>query len=91
MLSHEAPAKAAEVLLYNLEGPYFAAKGGCVNSRTAQALMHMLDQHQPEKWVFGHYHVDKTFYVPGFKTEFICVGGIMNDNEQPHTYELDTK
>lgn len=90
VLSHEAPAKAGAVLLYDLVGPYFMAKGGCLNSRTAQALEAMLILHQPEKWVFGHYHVDKKFYVPGFDTEFICIGGIMNSGEQPHTYELET-
>ena len=91
VLSHEAPAKAANVLLANLMGPYFLAEGECANSRTAQALEAMLILHQPEKWVFGHYHVDKKFHVPGFDTEFICVGGIMGYAEHPHTYELDTK
>jgi hypothetical protein len=91
VLSHEAPAKAGETLLYNLIGPYFAMKGGCTQSPTAQMLQVMLENHQPEKWVFGHYHVDKKFYTPGFNTEFICVGGIMQDGEQPHSYELDTK
>ena len=91
VLSHEAPAIAGAVLLYDQMGPYFAAKGGCLTSRTAQALESMLDIHQPEKWIFGHYHVDKKFYVPKLATEFICIGGIMSDGEQPHTYELDTK
>lgn len=91
VLSHEAPAKAGTVLLSSLLGPYFLAKGGCAGSRTAQALQSMLEIHAPEKWIFGHYHVDKKFHVPVFDTEFICVGGIMKDGEQPHTYELDTK
>jgi hypothetical protein len=34
----------------------------------------MLEKHQPEKWFFGHYHVSKTFKVPGLKTEFRCLG-----------------
>jgi hypothetical protein len=91
VLSHEAPEKAAKVLLYDLQGPYFAAKLDCAMSRTSQALQAMLDLHQPEIHIFGHYHVDKHFHVPGYSTEFICIGGIMNDGEQPHTYELDTK
>lgn len=90
VLSHEAPAKAANVLLSNLLGPYFLAKGECANSRTAQALQSMLEFHAPEKWIFGHYHVDKTFRVPGFDTEFICLGGMMHHGEQPHTYKLET-
>src|ERR1700693_679215 len=52
VLSHEAPAKAANVLLASLLGPYFLAKGECANSRTGQALEAMLIMHQPEKWIF---------------------------------------
>ena len=91
VLSHETPEKAAKFLLYDLQGPYFAAKLDCAGSRTSQALQVMLNIHQPEKWIFGHYHVDKHFYLPHMDTEFICLGGIMNDGEQPHTYELETK
>jgi hypothetical protein len=91
VLSHEAPAKAANILLANLLGPYFLAKGGCANSRTAQALEAMLSIHAPEKWIFGHYHIDKEFHVPGFDTKFICLGGMMESGEQPHTYQLETK
>jgi len=91
VLSHEAPAKAANVLLADLIGPYFWAKGDCANSRTAQALEAMLVLHAPEKWIFGHYHVDKQFYTPGYHTQFTCLGGIMGHDEQPHTYQLDTK
>lgn len=90
VLSHEAPAKAAEVLLASLIGPYFNAKRDCANSRTAQALEAMMMLHQPEKWIFGHYHVDKTFHAPRYTTEFICLGGIMQPNERPHIYELKT-
>jgi hypothetical protein len=90
VISHEAPAKSGNVLLADLQGPYFAAKGGCVNSRTAQALESMLSFHQPEELVFGHYHVDKQFYVPGWSTKFTCVGGMMRSGEQPHIYVLET-
>jgi predicted phosphodiesterase len=90
VLSHDAPTLAGETLLHNLVGPYFAMKGGSPQSRTAQTMQIMLGQHQPEEWVFGHYHVDKTFYVPNCTTKFTCVGGILNDGEQPHTYELKT-
>lgn len=89
VLSHECPTKASAVLLANLGGPYFAAKGECSQSRTAQALQRMLEIHAPEKWIFGHYHIDKSFYTPGFTTEFVCVGGIMKSGELPHVYELN--
>lgn len=76
VVSHEAPQKVGAVLLADLIGPYFAAKGDCVQSRTAQALQSMLEFHQPEEWVFGHYHIDKTFrlHLPNLgKTKFTCV------------------
>jgi hypothetical protein len=90
VLSHEAPSKAGQVLLHGLMGDYFAAKADCGMSRTAQALQQMLDLHQPEEWVFGHYHIDKQIHVPNYSCKFTCVGGIMQDGEQPHTYELNT-
>ena len=83
VLSHEAPSKAAAVLLHGLAGTYFAAKGDCQHSRTAQAMQNMLDIHQPKEWVFGHYHIDHSFAVPFYDTKFTCVSEL-------HTYELNT-
>jgi len=82
-ISHEAPAKAAKFMLLSLDGAYFSAKLGCSMSRTAEALQAMLDIHQPDEWVFGHYHVNKTFYLPNCKTKFTCVAELS-------TYELET-
>jgi predicted phosphodiesterase len=94
VLSHEAPSEAAKNLLYTLlignKDSYFTEKLQCSMSRTSEALQYMLDRHQPEKWIFGHYHVDRKFAIPGCKTEFVCVGGIMTSGENPHTYELKT-
>lgn len=88
VLSHDAPAKAVETLLYDLVGPYFMAKQKGANSRTSQALQIMLDTHQPDEWVFGHFHVDKSFHTPGYDTKFRCVGGMMQAGEPPHAYML---
>lgn len=71
VVSHECPTIAAEYMLRDLIGPYFQAKRDCANSRTARAMQEMFDVHQPKYWVFGHYHVDKTFELKG--TEFRCV------------------
>ena len=94
VLSHEAPAKTASTLLYGMlvgnKDPYFTAKMDCSRSRTSEALQQMLDIHQPEQWIFGHYHVDLSFNTPGYTTKFRCVGGIMTSGEHPHTYELNT-
>jgi len=83
VLSHEAPSKAAAVLLHGLDGTYFAAKGDCQYSRTAQALQCMLDAHQPKEWVFGHYHINHSFATPFYDTKFTCVAELS-------TYELNT-
>jgi len=83
VLSHEAPSKAAAVLLHGLSGTYFAEKGDCQHSRTAQALQAMLDAHQPKIWVFGHYHFSHKFCVPFYDTQFVCI-------DELDTYELNT-
>jgi hypothetical protein len=91
VISHEAPSNAVKTLLYGLMGPYFAAKLSCSGSRTSEAMQQMLDIHQPERWCFGHYHVDKEFYIPKCNTKFNCIGGMMEPGEPPHTLVLDTK
>lgn len=82
VISHECPSKAGVAMLRALSGPYFAAKQDCCNSRTSQALQAMFDVHQPEQWVFGHYHVDADFDIGG-KTKFHCCAELS-------TYEVET-
>jgi hypothetical protein len=82
MLSHDCPEVVNKVLLYDLMGPYFLAKQACGVSRTCGALEAMLDAHQPEEWIFGHYHVDKEVHAPGYKTKFRCVAELS-------TYEVE--
>lgn len=83
MCSHEAPSEAAKHMLLGLVGnsDYFAAKMGCTHSRTAEAMQVMLDAHQPEEWIFGHYHVNKSFAWKG--TLFRCVAPM-------DTYTIET-
>jgi len=81
VISHEAPTEAAKSMLHTLSGGYFAAKMDCTMSRTAEALQVMLDFNPPEQWVFGHYHVDRSFVWKG--TKFTCVAELS-------TYELET-
>jgi predicted phosphohydrolase len=84
VVSHECPREANNWLLIDMMGSYFAAKGDLQNSRTCCAMQAMLETHQPEKWVFGHYHIFKEFKIPRFDTEFICVPEL-------GTYVLETK
>lgn len=59
------------------EYAYYKAKLGCVNTRTSQALQRMFEEHQPEWWGFGHYHLTTEFKIG--PTNFFCLN------------ELDTK
>ena len=69
VISHEAPQSAAAWLL-NYIVPGFRPEK-LVQTRTGAAMERMLDYHRPEKWIFGHYHIDKTFEFHG--TEYTCV------------------
>ena len=74
-------------------GTYFSAKQECCTSRTSQTLQSMLEFHQPEEWVFGHYHVDKTFFLQGCRTKFTCVAELSQyelktDDKQKSAIEL---
>lgn len=74
VLTHECPSEAAIFMLQSLIGQYFNGKKDCANSRTAQALQLMYEIHQPKEFVFGHYHVDKTFHLKqDSRTKFTCV------------------
>lgn len=73
VVSHEAPARAGRAMLDTLMGPYFSAKAECCMSRTSEALQQMFQLHQPKEWVFGHYHVNRSFYVGDYPTKFTCV------------------
>lgn len=42
------------------------------NTRTAEALEGMFQRHQPEIWVFGHWHEDVDRVING--TRFVCLG-----------------
>jgi hypothetical protein len=63
---------------------YYKAKMGCVNTRTSQALQSMLEIHQPDIWIFGHYHVAREFQTLKYETKFVCVPEL-------GTYDLDTE
>lgn len=80
VVSHEVPSKAGIKLLMMENRRLY--KFDCANSRTAQMMQQMLDQHQPDLWVFGHYHFTRNFSID--KTRFLC----LNELEP---FELDTE
>lgn len=44
-------------------------------TRTGEALQRMFEEHQPEHWVFGHWHVTTDLTIAG--TEFHCLGELI--------------
>lgn len=73
VISHECPEIANRTMLAGLiiGDSYFEAKSELIKSRTCQALQQMFEIHQPKLWVFGHYHIDKTFQIGA--TTFRCL------------------
>ena len=69
--THECPSRISEYMLQVVIPGFRNEKLECVGSRTAAALQQMLDAHQPKEWVFGHYHVTKSFQVKD--TKFTCI------------------
>ncbi|SRR6266478_3915737 len=69
--THEAPTAAVTYMLTQVLGGFRSEKLACGTSRTSVALQQMFDAHQPEEWVFGHYHASKSFDWKG--TKFTCV------------------
>lgn len=57
-------------------------QGKPFKDRTSVALDQFFDYHSPDVWVFGHWHISKTFEMHG--TKFICLAeGEMLEMELP--------
>lgn len=80
VISHEAPEEISFYMLTVIEPGFRPEK--LAKSRTSQALQVMFDFHKPKEWVFGHYHLDKSFDWKG--TKCTCVAELSQ-------YELHTE
>src|SRR5579859_5186622 len=69
VFSHDTASSAATWLLTSQGHRLY--KMPSADSRTAVALEQMFQIHQPKEWVFGHYHISKSFEWKG--TKFTCV------------------
>lgn len=63
MITHECPEFVASEIFSFYHGEY--------PSRTRQAFERMHDIHQPDLWVFGHWHSRQTKIIQ--QTEFVCL------------------
>jgi len=88
--THEAPMAAATWMLTQVLGGFRTEKLDCGGSRTAVALQQMFDAHKPEEWVFGHYHVDKSFMWKD--TKFTCVNelSVYTITDEPSAAGVET-
>lgn len=66
MVTHECPESVADIMMAisgrrKLDFP----------SRTRQALQSMFEIHQPDRWIYGHWHVSFDQVIEG--TRFVCL------------------
>lgn len=69
VVSHDCPTQVALHILDKLTPGFRPEKK--VQTRTGDALDRMFRYHQPNTWIFGHYHLDQDFELGG--TRFICL------------------
>lgn len=69
VVSHECPTSVSKYLLGELEIGFRPEKQ--IITRTGEALERAFRTWQPEIWLFGHYHIDRTFEMRG--TQFTCL------------------
>ena len=70
MITHDCPTSVAYEMFIskNLSMNNFPQ----IKTRTGEALQAMFELHQPEHWIFGHWHYTRTAEING--TKFQCLG-----------------
>lgn len=71
MLTHDCPHSISKLIGNPDTLKYFGYNPDTFQTITQNALDFMLANHEPELWIFGHYH--KTWIEKVGKTTFICV------------------
>lgn len=78
MITHDCPTDVANKMFF--ESGLMQRKFGLpldvepirYVTRTGEYLQKMFEAHQPDKWIFGHWHIDVSEVIEG--TEFTCLG-----------------
>ncbi len=81
MVTHDAPDDA---ILELFEFPNFF--GDFTSTRTSGALNAMFSVHQPDLWIFGHWHLHRDKRIRG--TRFICLEELQSADVDPETLEI---
>lgn len=71
MVTHDCPESVGQVLSDQGLGSNFLGKTTKISTRTGQMLQSMIECHQPETWIFGHWHVN--FVRSCYGTSFVCL------------------
>jgi hypothetical protein len=72
MITHDAPEQVTDEMFIK-SGLAIGGSNACkINTRTGQALQAMFDTHQPDVWIFGHWH--HTMHYTHGRTHFVCLG-----------------
>jgi len=69
MITHDAPLEASKKMF--LDKGLGMGDNKQIMTMTGNALQHMFEIHQPDVWIYGHWHGDITETIKG--TEFICL------------------
>lgn len=69
IITHDCPTSVAWEMFIS-KGDAFP--GPQIKTRTGEAFQSMFEFHQPELWVFGHWHNTRNFTLNG--TKFQCLG-----------------
>lgn len=72
VITHDGPDRATLTVLTQMQVLKPGQKK--IETRTGKALQRMFEVHQPDQWLFGHYHFDTTFTV--MNTKFTCINSL---------------
>lgn len=86
MVSHECPTIIKDEALLNSPSVFSNGEKIKFTSKTEHALQAMYDIHQPDIWIFGHYHTK--LEVKKGKTLFICLNELVNGPVKDCFYEI---
>ena len=67
MITHDAPCVISREMFFKTG----IIKGKEYHSNTTTMLQAMFEEHQPEEWYFGHWHISKSAIIEG--TKFRCL------------------
>lgn len=70
MITHDCPSSVAQKMFIDSGKAMF--DGPLIKTRTGEALQAMFEMHQPEKWIYGHWHHTLQENING--TTFTCLG-----------------